>query len=280
MEWVRITSSSTNKTKLPHLLPLVKGQSGAGCGQGGKMTTGDFSQNSLQWSGCWQGMLWWGASFPQGRLGTAEKGVCKTWFIPCQPSICWWDFSGYCYSGNQAGINSEAESSFSSRCCGAQTLFWFMSLAHWCLTDMRRWSGTSSCDLVNSPLCVGLRVWTSQPLCGYSSFFAYPLLCVPLTHSCLLNSGVLPDSVGEVLPYLPLQLLNHRPISPDPLSCPVLPYLHYTVHKVPSISLCYFPELFSWLIFVCFGYIHGGLRRREYRWQSEDASCSSKMATL
>lgn len=119
------------------------------------------------------------------------------------------------------------------------------SLAHWCLIDMRRWSGTSSCDLVNSPLCVGLRVWTSQPLCGYSSFFAYPLLCVPLTHSCLLNSGVLPDSVGEVLPYLPLQLLNHRPVSPDPLSCPVLPYLHYTVHKVPSISLCYFPELFS-----------------------------------
>ena len=59
------------------------------------------------------------------------------------------------------------------------------SLAHCCLVDMRRWSGTSSCDLVNSPLCVGLRVWTSQPLCSYGSFFVYPLLCVPLTHSCL-----------------------------------------------------------------------------------------------
>lgn len=59
------------------------------------------------------------------------------------------------------------------------------SLAHCCLVDMRRWSGTSSCDLVNSPLCVGLRVWTSQPLCSYGSFFVYPLLCVPLTRSCL-----------------------------------------------------------------------------------------------
>lgn len=111
------------------------------------------------------------------------------------------------------------------------------SLAHYCLVDMRRWSGTSSCDLVNSPLCVGLRVWTSQPLCGYGSFFCLSLVMCPFDSflsKAALGSGVLPDSVGEVLPYLPLQLLNHRPVSPDPLSCQSCPICITLSAKFPS----------------------------------------------
>ena len=49
-----------------------------------------------------------------------------------------------------------------------------------------------------------------------------------------LSSRILPESAGQVQPRLPLQVLNHRPVSPDPFSRPSRPICITLSTKFPA----------------------------------------------